>query len=145
MTTLTLGGVAFQGFEIPDSLNFGGEQALAIHKFPGGSRTVDSMGPDDDDIRWSGRFRGTSAEQRATLLDYMRRQGQQILLALGNPPLPGGHQGIQADVPPALRDPLLDRLRGVVYDEAQAIAGAAIGFLESLAGDAVAGRRAFGG
>src|SRR4051812_44013109 len=78
--TLNLGGVVFQGFEIPESINFGGAQQLVVHKLPGGGRVVDAMGPDDADIRWSGRLRGSSAEQRAILLDFMRRQGNKVLL-----------------------------------------------------------------
>jgi hypothetical protein len=78
--TLTLGGIVFQDFEVPERINFGGEQMLAVHKLPGGSRVIDAMGADDAEIRWSGRFRGPSAEERATLLDFMRRAGNQILL-----------------------------------------------------------------
>ena len=81
MTTLTLGGVVFADFEIPDAINFGGEQSLIVHKLPGGNRVIDAMGPDDADIRWSGRFRGPNAEERALLLDFMRRAGQQVLLS----------------------------------------------------------------
>src|SRR5579872_6570963 len=79
--TLTLGGVVFQGFEIPETMPSGGDQMIALHKMPGGNRVIDAMGPDDGVIRWSGRFRGSGAETRALLLDFMRRQGQQQLLS----------------------------------------------------------------
>lgn len=80
MVALTLGGVVFADFEVPETINFGGEQVLAVHRLPGGNRVIDAMGPDDADIRWSGRFRGSNAEERALLLDFMRRSGQQQLL-----------------------------------------------------------------
>jgi hypothetical protein len=77
---LTLGGVIFQGFEIPDVIPIGGEQALVVHKLPGGSRVIDAMGADHRDISWSGRFRSTNAESRARILDGYRIGGQQFLL-----------------------------------------------------------------
>ena len=77
---LTLGGVIFDGFEIPENIPFGGKQALAVKKLPGGSRFVDAMGADHRDIAWSGRFRGASAESRARILDGYRIGGKQYLL-----------------------------------------------------------------
>ncbi len=66
---LTLGAVVFQGFEVPETIPFGGEQALTVHRLPGGSRVIDAMGTNDDDIPWSGRFRGYQAESRARILE----------------------------------------------------------------------------
>ena len=77
---LTLGGVIFSGFEVPDSIATGGEQALVVHKLPGGSRIIDAMGADHRDIGWSGRFRGGNAEARARLLDGYRIGGKTFLL-----------------------------------------------------------------
>lgn len=77
---LTLGGIAFQDFEVPESISTGGEQALVVHKLPGGARVVDAMGADHRDISWSGRFRSGNAEARARLLDGYRIGGQQFLL-----------------------------------------------------------------
>ena len=77
---LTLGSVIFSGFEIPESIRIGGEQALVVHKMPGGARTIDAMGADDADIPWSGRFRGGNAEARARQLDAYRKSGQRLLL-----------------------------------------------------------------
>jgi hypothetical protein len=77
---LTLGGVVFEDFEVPESINFGGEQMLLVHKLPGGSRVIDAMGRDDKDITWSGRFRGGNAELRARALDFLRIQGQPLTL-----------------------------------------------------------------
>ena len=77
---LTLGGVVFDGFEVPDAIRIGGEQALVVHKLPGGSRTVDAMGADNADIPWAGRFRGAQAESRARVLEGYRKSGQVLLL-----------------------------------------------------------------
>lgn len=77
---LTLGGIVFDGFEVPDTIRIGGEQALVVHKLPGGARTIDAMGADDADIPWSGRFRGSEAESRARILESYRKSGQVVLL-----------------------------------------------------------------
>ena len=80
-TTLTLGAVAFADFEIPDSLPFGGEQMLTVHKLMGGVRQVDAMGRDDEPLSWSGIFLGENALDRARSLDALRIGGQPQALA----------------------------------------------------------------
>ena len=77
---LTLGGIIFEDFEVPDSIRIGGEQALVVHKLPGGARVIDAMGADDGDIPWSGRFRGAQAESRARILEGYRKSGKTYLL-----------------------------------------------------------------
>jgi hypothetical protein len=77
--SLTLGPVAFAGFEIPSSITLGGRQRLAIHKLPGGIRIIDAMGPDPADLAWSGIFTGPDAD-RARILDTLRAAGLQLLL-----------------------------------------------------------------
>jgi hypothetical protein len=132
--TLTLGGVVFADFEIPSSINFGGEQMLAVHKLFGGSRDIHALGPDDADIRWSGRFRGPAAEERAILLDFMRRQGRQVLLTWSL----HRYQVVIRSFTPNFEQPNeipYSIACVVVLDEAQAIASAAIGFIESMASD----------
>ena len=81
---LTLGGITFQGFELPEKINFGGKQQLITHKLPGGGRVIDAMGRDDDDIAWSGRFRGDAAGGRARAVDAMRVAGLPVTLAWDN-------------------------------------------------------------
>ncbi len=81
MSGLILGGVTLEGFEIPGGLRFGGKQALAVHKLPGGTRVVDAMGPDDADLAWSGVLSGSAAADRARTLDLMRISGQVVPLA----------------------------------------------------------------
>lgn len=77
MSVINLGGVDFQGFEIPDEIVLGGCHAGKLWKLPGGARLFDAQGPDDDPIKWSGRFRGPNALSRATQIDAMRRGGAQ--------------------------------------------------------------------
>jgi hypothetical protein len=79
-TTLTLGSFQFAGTEIPEKINFGGKQALVTHELVGGIRVVDSMGPQDAPIAWSGLLRGPNALARAQQLDDMRRAGQPLTL-----------------------------------------------------------------
>ena len=53
---LLLGPIAFGGREVPDKINWGGKQMLAVHKNIGGTRVIDAMGPDPVDIKWAGHF-----------------------------------------------------------------------------------------
>lgn len=71
-----LGGVTFQGMEVPDRIAFGGDQMLKVHKLVGGRRVIDAMGADDMALEWTGRFFGADALSRAMALDQMRRDGQ---------------------------------------------------------------------
>lgn len=82
-TTLTLGGVAFADFEIPEKIEGGGKQMLNVHKLVGGTRIVDAMGPDPDNLKWTGKFRGPNAVARCQTLDAMRGQGAQLELSWG--------------------------------------------------------------
>jgi hypothetical protein len=76
---LTLNGIGFEDFEVPESIKAGGKQALATRKYAGGVRTIDTMGPDDAPLRWSGWFEGPDAVQRCQQLDIMRRQGAPVI------------------------------------------------------------------
>jgi hypothetical protein len=132
--TLSLGGVVFQGFEIPETINFGGDQKLVVHKLPGGGRVIDSMGPDDADIRWSGRLRGSGSEERGMMLDYMRRQGRRILLAWSLHRYQVVIHTFEANYQNPYEIPYSIACT-VVLDESQALASVAVGFAESLAAD----------
>ncbi len=77
---LQLGDVQFADMEVPDKLPFGGTQQLAVKKLLGGARVIDVVGPDDQALSWSGRFRGALALNRATYLDAARRAGAQLTL-----------------------------------------------------------------
>lgn len=75
-TLLTLGGISFYQFEVPESIPFGGEQRLAVHELVGGQKTVDAMGAFSFPLVWSGRFRGETALERARYVDGLRISGQ---------------------------------------------------------------------
>lgn len=73
---LQLGDFQFQQQEIPESIPFGGEQALAVHRLVGGVKVVDAMGGFTRPISWSGWLLGESALVRARQLDMMREAGE---------------------------------------------------------------------
>lgn len=79
--SLTLGPVAFAGFELPSSITVGGRQRLAVHRLPGGLRVIDALGPDPADVAFSGIFTGPDAADRARLLDALRVAGAALPLA----------------------------------------------------------------
>jgi hypothetical protein len=80
---LTLAGVTFDQFSTPSDMMGGGNQAMVIHKLPGGSRVIDTLGPDDADITWDGLFFGANAYSTALLLDSIRAAGQVVSLTWG--------------------------------------------------------------
>lgn len=77
---IILDGIEFEGFELPESLAFGGNQALVTHKMIGGARIIDAMGPDDEPITWSGRFLDEFAAEKAFRVDLLRRSGREVRL-----------------------------------------------------------------
>lgn len=84
MTALLLGPVAFDAFEVPGRIEFGGHQRLAVHALPGGVRIVDAMGRDDAPVLWSGVFTGPTAGERVRLLDLLRVVGAPLPLVWGD-------------------------------------------------------------
>lgn len=80
---LILGGVVFDAFSTPSAMGAGGKQDLVVHKLPGGSRVIDTLGPDEDNIVWSGEFFGDDAYANALVLDGMRAAGQVVPLIFG--------------------------------------------------------------
>lgn len=77
---LTLGGFTFDGYSTPTSMGAGGKQAMIVHKLPGGARVIDTLGPDEDSISWSGFFWGDNSLSNMVSLDAMRAAGQVISL-----------------------------------------------------------------
>lgn len=85
-TLVQLGDFIFggpEGFEIPDMIPWGGEQAQVIHRLVGGVKVLDAMGAFEKPLTWSGRFRGPDALSRAQQLDQMRQAGAQQTLTWG--------------------------------------------------------------
>lgn len=77
---LLLGPIAFQDFEVPSGVNFGGRQRLAVHRLPMGSRVIDTLGRDDAEICFTGIFSGSDATLRARGVDEMRVAGMAVPL-----------------------------------------------------------------
>lgn len=77
---LTLGPITFQNDEVPERINFGGDQGLAVKQLIGGQRVVDALGRIDDDISFSGMFFGSNATFRAKFLDSLRVLGTKMTL-----------------------------------------------------------------
>jgi len=77
---LTLGGVPFQDFEVPEQIRFGGGQRLAVHDLIGGGRVVDALGDDAGEVSFAGIFSGSDAAARAQALDAARATGAQVPL-----------------------------------------------------------------
>ena len=77
-SVLTLGRVEFRTDELPESINFGGEQSLAIRKFPGGSMDIQAMGSFDDQITWSGTFMFQDAKERLQTVGMMRISAEPV-------------------------------------------------------------------
>lgn len=80
---LMLGGVVFDDWSTPEKMMGGGDQAMVVHKLPGGNRVIDTLGPDDADIQWRGKLFGDNAYTTALQLDAMRASGQVLPLTWG--------------------------------------------------------------
>jgi hypothetical protein len=78
--TLVLGGIAFDDWSTPDKMPFGGKQITAVHRLPGGARVVDTLGPDEMDISFTGMMYENNAIGVADQLDALRKSGQQVPL-----------------------------------------------------------------
>lgn len=78
LDALILGPFVFTDFAVPEALPFGGKQQMHVHKMPGGSRVVDTMGPDDNERYFTAIFRGSDALGNALTLDAMRRSGAEL-------------------------------------------------------------------
>lgn len=77
---LSLGGIQFDGFSTPPKMGAGGKQSMVVHKLPGGNRVVDTLGPDEDNISWSGEFFGNNSDASISALDGLRAAGGVIPL-----------------------------------------------------------------
>lgn len=78
---LVLGGIVFDDWSTPEKIPFGGKHALKVHKLPGGDRVIDLLGPDQDDIKWSGQFWGEDSPSKVAALDAMRIDGSPVGLS----------------------------------------------------------------
>ena len=77
---LTIGPVSLQGFEVPNGIQFGGQQRIALHRLLDGSRFVETLGPEDSELSFGGTFSGQDAVSRARTLDQIRLSGSTVPL-----------------------------------------------------------------
>lgn len=80
---LILAGIVFDSYSTPRRMMGGGNQAMVVHKLPGGSRTIDTLGPDEADILWDGEFFSNNAYSTALALEGVRAGGQVVPLIWG--------------------------------------------------------------
>jgi hypothetical protein len=78
---LILGPVVFDNYSPPERMPFGGKQSMTVHKYVGGSRVIDTTGPDDMDLSWSGFFFDANAVGIARTIDALRIQGAPLPLS----------------------------------------------------------------
>jgi hypothetical protein len=69
-----LGSFAFQNFEVPETLDAVEGNASVLHKMPGGTRVLDDLGDDPDDISFSGKLLGDFVGQRKQQLAALKGQ-----------------------------------------------------------------------
>ena len=77
------GAVKFKAWEIPEFVEFGGPFRHVIHKFPGGMRQIDSLGPDDGPITWTGLMLTTDGADRTAVLWAMWEAGDKCTVSFG--------------------------------------------------------------
>lgn len=71
-SSFSLGGVAFQSMEVPETLGFGGTVHNDVSYQPGGGKRIGLLGAYEDDLTWSGVFLGAQAAKRAQAIDALR-------------------------------------------------------------------------
>lgn len=81
MILMRLGEILFNGTEVPQVINGGGFQKMAVHENIGGKRTVDTLGKSDSDISFNGLFRGIISLERVKYLDTLRINGKKVSFA----------------------------------------------------------------
>ena len=142
MATITIGGISLSEWEIPERINFGGKQQVSVHKLLGGNRVVDTMGPDPDDVRWSGRFRGPTALQRSAALDLLRASGAEVPLIYLGKFLTVVITSFQAEAERAYEIPY-QIVCTVVSDNVNGAIGAIVTGLDAIVGSALTVAAAF--
>lgn len=80
---LQLGDVVFELDDLPEEIPLGGEQMMAVIKYPGGFKEVQVFGAQDKNPIWSGVFNYNNAIQKVRDLDAMYRSGNVYALNIG--------------------------------------------------------------
>lgn len=80
---LQLGDFTFDLDDLPEEIPLGGEQMLAVMKYPGGHKEVQSFGPQDQNLIISGVFNYLHALDKVRQVDTMYRSGKVYPLVIG--------------------------------------------------------------
>lgn len=82
--TFKLGALELSGFEVPELVTLGGDQAHTVKDFPGGDRQVQSFGYHRRPLNWSGILVGPEALKRHQALEAMGDAGKPVPWSFGN-------------------------------------------------------------
>lgn len=74
-TKVVLGDIEFTYLEVPERIPVGGAQVIGCQEHLGGIRVMQSFGFVPADVKWSGRFQGEWAAERAKHLKYLTALG----------------------------------------------------------------------
>lgn len=80
---LQLGDFIFEIDDLPEGMDLGGDQMLAIIRYPGGHKEVQAFGAQDQNPSWSGTFNYYNALDKVRQLDKMYRSGDVYTLQIG--------------------------------------------------------------
>ena len=83
LAQLQLGDVIFEHDDLPEEIGLGGEQMLAVFRFPGGHKEVQFFGVQDRNQAWSGTLNHVNALEKLIVLDRMYRSGAVYDLKVG--------------------------------------------------------------
>ncbi len=133
---LLLGDFEFSGFEVPDSIPFGGEHKIVRHELIGGKRVIDMLGQAPPTIEWTGTFTGSSALDRARYVDGLRRDGKALSLTWSELAFTVVVSAFHADFRRANRIPYHITLETITDDTAP-VSGIALPTIDGLISDDV--------
>lgn len=99
MPSLLLGDRELIDFEVPSDFPTGGTQAMAVHNFPGGTRTIQMYGAFPvTPVKWQGVLLGPDALDTNTELDRLRVIGETLTLEFGQVSWEGVIQSYHGDI-----------------------------------------------
>jgi LysM repeat protein len=82
--TITLGNFTFEIDDLPEEIPLGGEQMIAVRKFPGGQKDVQVFGVQPKNPSWSAQFNYTNAIDKLRAVYQMFTAGNIIPLQIGS-------------------------------------------------------------
>lgn len=78
--SMTIGPIVLEGFEMPQTVRYGGSQRLITHRLADGRRIIETLGAEELDISFDGTLSGIGAIEKARALDRLRQSGRTVLL-----------------------------------------------------------------